>query len=396
MPDVPKRGFSIDEFIRRLAAIQSQMSAQGIGALLLTTEHDIFYFSGFLSQFWQSPTRPWYVIIPDQGRPIAVIPEIGVNAMSSEFIQDIRSWPAPHPEDDGISLLTDALLEVLSRSVSSVIGINKGSETHIRMPLNDFERLGNNLSQARPNFKMIDATPAIRAVRMIKSESEIDKIRYVAQCVSNVFDRLFLFSDIGMTDAQLFRTFTTECLSAGVDTVSYLVGGAGRHGYDDIISPPSGRRLQDADVLIFDTGCTFDGYFCDFDRNYGFGSVNDAAKRAYQAVWQATEAGLKMARPGNTCAQVFSTMHAVLEKAGAIGETVGRYGHGLGIQLTEPPSFAAWEHTVLREGMVMTLEPGMFYRPGKMIVHEENIVIRKAGPELLSRRAPPELPIKLS
>ena len=129
MLDVPKRGFSIDEFVRRLAAIQSEMSAQGIGALLLTTEHDIFYFSGFQSQFWQSPTRPWYVIIPDQGRPIAVIPEIGVNAMSSEFIQDIRSWPAPHPEDDGISLLTEALLEVLSRSASSVIGINKGSET---------------------------------------------------------------------------------------------------------------------------------------------------------------------------------------------------------------------------------------------------------------------------
>ena len=47
MLDVPERGFSIDEFVRRLAAIQSQMSAQGIGALLLTTEHDIFYFSGF-------------------------------------------------------------------------------------------------------------------------------------------------------------------------------------------------------------------------------------------------------------------------------------------------------------------------------------------------------------
>jgi Xaa-Pro aminopeptidase len=89
-------------------------------------------------------------------------------------------------------------------------------------------------------------------------------------------------------------------------------------------------------------------------------------------------------------------MHTVLEKAGAIGETVGRYGHGLGIQLTEPPSFATWEDTVLCEGMVMTLEPGMFYQPGKMIVHEENIVIRKTGPELLSRRAPPELPIKPS
>jgi Xaa-Pro aminopeptidase len=62
---------------------------------------------------------------------------------------------------------------------------------------------------------------------MLKSEAEIDKIRYVAECVSDVFDRLFTFAEVGMSDADLFRRFTIECLHAGVDTVSYLVGGAG-------------------------------------------------------------------------------------------------------------------------------------------------------------------------
>jgi len=388
------RGFSTQEFETRLSKIQASMFNEGMGALLLTTEHDIYYFTGFLSQFWQSPTRPWFVVIPAAGKPIAVIPEIGVNAMRSEFMSDIRSWSSPHATDDGVTLLSEALLEALDNSDSNIIGLNKGRETHIRMPLNDYERVMDMVIKSNPNMTIKDATPIIRYQRMIKSEAEINKIKYVASTVSSVFENLYSFADIGMTDAELFRNFKLECLKAGVDNVAYLVGGAGQHGYDDIISPPAGRKLQDGDILIFDTGCTFDGYYCDFDRNYGFGTVSEKAKNVHNAVWQATEAGLTMAKPGNSCAQVFRAMDEVLQKNGALGESVGRYGHGLGIQLTEPPSFTAWETDILREGMVMTLEPGMIYSPGKMIVHEENLVIRKNGPELISRRAPSELPIK--
>ena len=78
---------------------------------------------------------------------------------------------------------------------------------------------------------------------------------------------------------------------------------------------------------------------------------------------------------------------------GALGNDVGRLGHGLGMQLTEWPSNTAWDQTVLVPGMVMTLEPGMTYLPDKMMVHEENLVIREEGPQLLSRRAPAELPV---
>jgi len=70
----------------------------------------------------------------------------------------------------------------------------------------------------------------------------------------------------------------------------------------------------------------------------------------------------------------------------------GRLGHGLGITLTEWPSFTPLDQTELREGMVLTLEPGVEIAPGRILVHEENIVLRDAGPELLSRRAPAEMP----
>jgi Xaa-Pro dipeptidase len=82
-----------------------------------------------------------------------------------------------------------------------------------------------------------------------------------------------------------------------------------------------------------------------------------------------------------------------MDADGALGNDVGRIGHGLGMQLTEWPSHRPGDTTVLREGMVITLEPGMEFAPSKVMVHEENIVIRDGAPEILSRRAPSELPI---
>jgi len=83
-------------------------------------------------------------------------------------------------------------------------------------------------------------------------------------------------------------------------------------------------------------------------------------------------------------------MAAVIDQ-GASG--VGRYGHGLGMQLTEPPSLIDWDQTVLQPGMVITLEPSMTLTGGGMLVTEENIVIRDGPPQMLSRRAPAELPV---
>ena len=87
------------------------MAERGIDALLVCTEPEVRYFSGFLTPFWQSPTRPWFLVVPCSGKPVAVIPEIGVPLMSATWLDDIRSWPAPQPEDEGVSLLAEALAE---------------------------------------------------------------------------------------------------------------------------------------------------------------------------------------------------------------------------------------------------------------------------------------------
>jgi len=388
----PVRGFAEAEFRERLSKAQALMAEEAIDVLLLTTEPDVRYFSGFHTQFWQSPTRPWYLLVPAGGEPVAVIPGIGAECMGRTWVRDMRTWASPHPVDDGVSLLAAAILEIAG--FSPTIGLLKGRETHLRAPLNDFELLKEKLIGA--NWK--DATALVQGLRVIKSEAEIEKIAHIAGVASSAFDAVAQFVRTGMSEIEVFRAFRIACLEKGADDVSYLVGGAGPGGYGDIISPPSARKLQSGDVLILDTGCVWDGYFCDFDRNFALGSADQKARNAHQVCWDATEAGLAMAKPGKTCADLFEAMNEVMAPHAIISDgDVGRLGHGLGMQLTEFPSHTAWDETVLEVGMVLTLEPGYAFATSqgkaKMMVHEENIVIREDGPQLLSKRAARDLPV---
>lgn len=384
---MPERGFSEAEFAARTAKAQGQMATQGMSGLLLLSEPEVRYFSGFQTLFWQSPTRPWFLFVPAEGKPIAIIPEIGADLMRGTWIDDIRTWSAPAPDDDGISLLTELLSPFAARG--ETIGVMKGHETALRMPLGDYERLMAGLT----GLKITDCTELVRGLRMVKSEAEIEKLAHICAIGSATFAELPNIASAGMPLEDVFRAFRREALAQGADDMPYLVGGADQGGYSDVISPPSSRPLQNGDVLMLDTGAVWDGYFCDFDRNWAIGRADDAAKQAYDVLWRATEAGLAAARPGATCRELFQAMNKVISELDDQGGDVGRLGHGLGMQLTEWPSHAAWDETVLEENMVLTLEPSLSYGAGHMMVHEENLVVQADGVRLLSTRAAPELPV---
>ena len=386
-PDTPARGFPQSEFEARTARAQAAMARDGIAGLLLMTEPEVRYFSGFHTLFWQSPTRPWFLFVPAEGKPIAIIPEIGAALMRRTWLDDIRTWSAPAPEDDGVSLLTDLLAPYHARN--ETIGVMKGHETALRMPLGDWERL----MAALPGLRICDSTRLVQRLRMVKSTAEIEKLAHICGIGSASFRRVPELVTEGMPLEEVFRSFRREALAQGADDVPYLVGAAEQGGYADVISPPTRKPLAAGDILMLDTGCCWDGYFCDFDRNWAIGHAGDAARRAHDVLWRATEAGIAAARPGATARDLFLAMSAVIAELDKSGGDIGRLGHGLGMQLTEQPSHAAFDETELAENMVLTLEPSLSYGDGLMMVHEENIVVTPQGGRLLTERAPSELPL---
>jgi Xaa-Pro aminopeptidase len=381
----PSLIFPAEEYRRRIHTLQTEMAKSDLAAVLLTTPADVFYTTGFLTRFWESPARPWFVIVPASGAPVAVIPAIGAELMSRTSLRDIRTWSAPDPHDDGVSLLAATLRDLTPEAAR--IGLPMGLETHLRMPVADFLRV----EAAIGTRRMVDGTQAVFRTREVKSEAEITKIRAACAVADAAYARVPEFARPGMSLAEVFRSFQIALLQEGADWVSYVAGGAGQGGYGDVISPADARPLTRGDVLMLDTGAVRDGYFCDFDRNYAIGPASDAVRRAQDALFSATETALATLRPGMRACDLHRILTEDLRARGATPGG-GRLGHGLGITLTEWPSLTPLDTTVLREGMVLTLEPGVDIAPGRILVHEENIVLRADGPELLSRRAPAELP----
>ena len=374
MTDFPRA-----EYETRLEAANSAMQAISLDAILLASEAEVRYFTGFRTQFWQSPTRPWFVILRRDKPPLAIIPEIGAELMARSDIADIEAWPSPRPDDDGLSMLKDRL------SHCRRLGVLMGHETTFRMPLNDVFEL-----RASLPADWIDATDIIRNLRMVKSEREIAYIRQICGIASQGFARVPEIANAGQSLSSVFREFKRMLLELGADDVPYLVGGVDHPSYDDVISPPDDRPLSNGHILMLDTGATLNGYFCDFDRNYAVETPTESAQRAYAKLYDATDAAMEMARPGVQACDLFAAMAKSMDTQNS---DVGRFGHGLGMQLTEWPSLAAWDETIIQENMVLTLEPSIEVDGGGIMVTEENILITDGAPILLSTRAPKELPV---
>jgi Xaa-Pro aminopeptidase len=373
------RGFAQAEYRARVARAQARMQDAGLGALLLTTEPDVRYFTGFLTRFWESPSRPWFLVLPVQGYPVAVIPSIGAALMAKTWIADIRTWSAPNPADDGVSLLAETL-----REVGGPVGVPSGYETHLRMPLADFERV-----RTAGGLVFADDGGIVAGLRAIKSEAEISKIADTCTIAGRAFARMAEIAGEGVPLSQVFRDFQRLLLEEGADWVPYIAGGAGPDGYGDVISPASDAPLRAGDVMMLDTGAVRDGYFCDYDRNFAIGRASVVAQDGYARLIEATQAAFEMARPGVRACDLWRVMADIV----GAGEEAGRLGHALGMQLTEGLSLTPHDKTELRAGMVLTLEPGVEIRPGTIMVHEENIAITEGVARRLSPFAGPGLPV---
>lgn len=374
-------GFKLKEYENRLEKAQSLMHLNQIDILLITSEQFMRYFTGFSTQFWQSPTRPWYLIIPIKGLPKAVIPDIGLSAMQKTWIKEIYTWPSPRPKDEGISLISKLMNEFPSKF--NYVGAELGKEMSLRMPLMDFFFLQSTLSR-----KIIDASSILWELRLIKSNAEIDKIKHICKIASNSFENLPSLINKGDSERDIAKKMKIDLISQGADSIPYLPVISGVGGVSQIIYEPTNRVLKSGDILFVDTGSTYDGYFCDFDRNYSIGKASKIVNDIYEILWVATQNAIEAATPGLFLSDLWKLMANSLNKYLPNNFNKGRFGHSFGLQLTEPPSITFNNNMKLEPNMVLTLEPSIEFTPGKMLVHEENIVIRENGAELLTSRAP--------
>jgi Xaa-Pro aminopeptidase len=379
--------FELAEYENRIEHVRRMMTPARLDAIVITSEFNHRYLSGFTTQFWRSPTRPWYFILPRLAEPCLVVPSQGVeNSIRTSWVDNVLTFPSPNPGNEGIDVVVAQLRKC--EATFGHIGFEIGQESRLGITVSDFERIIAGISPSA----VADAESLLRRARQIKSPAEVKKIARACALAGESYDMVPEFARIGRREDEIVRAMHVDLIKRGIDKAPYLIGCSGPGGYPDGIMGPTDKIVERGDVMIIDTGSVFDGYYCDFNRNWAFGEASDAAKRAYALCWKATEAGLAALRPGAKASDLFRAQAKVLEEVSS--DWLGtRMGHGVGIQMTETPSNRIGDDTILEVGMVMTIEPGIFYGPRHLMLHEEDALITANGVELLTRRAPPELPI---
>ena len=381
MNDFPK-----EEFANRISKIQENLEKESLQAVIITSPSNFRYFSGLDSNFWESPTRPWFLVISQKNPIKAIVPSIGITAIEKTLIKDIEVWQSPNPNDEGVTALKKI---IKSFPKNSNIGFELANETHLRMNIEDFINIREELS----DYNFVDASKVIWNLRKIKSKNEIENITKICSIANTVFDNFPEKIYANITEREAASIFKNELIKNGADYIMYMACASGQGGYDQIISNPTEKKLESGDILIIDTGSTLNGYFCDFDRNFGFGKINKNSIDAYRRLWEATELTLENIKPGISCSEIYYLLSKNLVSKEKNVASVGRMGHGVGLQLTEPPSIMENDKTIIKENMIITLEPSIELSKNLILVQEENLLITKNGYKLLSTRTPEKLPI---
>jgi Xaa-Pro dipeptidase len=391
----PYLSFAKPEFESRAEHTRLKMAEAGLDSLFITSEHNFRYLTGYILQSPVQQARPRFLHCPARRRTVRS------RAANQSRRNAAHELGLRHQDLDGAEprrRRCDIVAHVLTTFAEKFgrIGAELGPESSLGMPVLDFLWLRELIAPS----ELADAARLCSEVRMTKSPGEIERIREICTIVSDGFEALPSQLEMGDTEWSACWKLQLDLTRRGAHRTFNITGVSGHQGYDNPNTGPTARPVGAGDILFIDTGCSIDNYWCDFDRHFASGAPSDIVRRAYDTLYRATDAGIEAAAPGRRACDVWRAMMSVIENAGAPPSSIGRMGHGIDLLAPEPPSINATDTTQLESGMVITLEPSLSYEVAdtagperRIMVHEENLVITEAGCELLSRRAPLEMPV---
>ena len=373
------------EYEGRWARARAAMAGAGLDALLLTAEANYRYFSGHHTGFWLSKARPMLMLLPREREPVLLLTTNQVpQAELMSPVKDIRSWDGFMAE--AIPVLADAVRGLgLPRPR---IGAELGFKQRLGMPHAEFGRLQGLL----PEAAFVDAAALLWTVRRVKSPDEIRCLREAARITAAAYEAMFAQVRPGTTEREAHRRFLVTLFEEGAERPGYIPITSGRGHYHRRTGGPTDRALEPGDLLWLDGGCSYLGYWSDFSRTVAVGRSSPEQADTYARLREITHRCLEAVRPGLPIAGIARRAEAEFRRAGFPWGATSRIGHGIGLDLTEPPSVRGDVEEALSPGMVLTIEPTVLAEHG-LYQLEEIYAVTASGHELLTRPSAPALPV---
>jgi Xaa-Pro dipeptidase len=351
--------------LRRLITLQS---ARSLDCAALMPGPSLRYLTGLTMH---PSERPTLALFPLQSSPALILPLLETQGLSEKLPFEMRLFP--YTDEDGPQGAFEAAAAALE-----LAGKRIGVE-FLQMRVLELRRL----EQVAPGCRVLAFEAFLQELRACKDDSELEQMRRAIRITETALSAAIAQVHPGQTEEEIATELRVEMLRAGAEEVAFIIVVAGPRTASPHVNPSS-RPLEREDVLIVDCGAVCGGYVADITRTFAVGEIPAELERVYAVVQAANEAGRAAVRPGIAAQEVDRATRRVIAEAGYGDHFIHRTGHGLGLEVHEPPYIVEGNEELLQPGMTFTVEPGV-YVPGLGGVRiEDDVVVTPTGAETLT------------
>lgn len=361
----------------RLSRVRAGMKAHGLDTLILTPGASMRYLTGFSEEGHERllalvvpKEEPWFFLTPSLNA--AQVRENPAGVIDVRMWDDAHGWEALLQE-----IVVDHTLDI------GVIGIDDD------MPA----RFSVVIQQLMPTTPLHLAGPAFAALRAAKDTLELASMQHAADATDALIPIAFAACRPGASELSVALALQQAMSEAGLEPSFATIVGAGPNGA--LPHHHTGKtKIKRGDIVVMDFGVVVEGYYGDITRVAAVEEASDEARKVYDIVYRAHQAGVDAVQPGATAHDVDEAARKVIVDAGYGEFFLHRTGHGIGLECHEAPSIVGGNMTLLQPGHCFSVEPGI-YLPGQFGVRLENIVtVTDDGrARVLNQPIPPELPV---
>jgi Xaa-Pro dipeptidase len=355
-------------FKTRLRRLSDLQSAQAFDFVALMPGPNSRYLTGLAMH---TSERPSLFLFPMQGSPALILPLLEAQGLPENLRSEVRLFTYTDEEGpQGAFEAAAAALELAGKRI--------GAE-FLQMRVMELRRL----ERVAPGCHILAFEAFLQELRVRKDDSEVEEMCRAIRITENALSATIAQVHLGQTEEEIATDLRMEMLRAGADEVAFIIAVAGPR----TASPHanlSSRPVEQGDMLIVDCGAMCGGYMADITRTFAVGAIPAELERVYAVVRAANEAGRAAVRPGIAAQEVDRAARRVIVEAGYGEYFIHRTGHGLGLEVHEPPYIVEGNEELLQPGMTFTVEPGI-YIPGLGGVRiEDDVVVTTTGAETLT------------
>jgi Xaa-Pro dipeptidase len=392
-PDVPYA-----EWKSRIDKVKMLMVEKGIDVLVLFMRNNIRYFFGFQTIHWDiADLQPAIGIIPAVGAPVLITADFlsgNAQAFGWPSAIDIKIYAKSHEVTAQRELpkkIADLLKDMGCEKKTIALEMGGMGYLYIPRPLNDIE----NFKSALPAATFVNGDEIIWDCRMIKSALEVDRIRQAVQVVTRMHAAIVEGYKPGMAETELEKIIRHVEVDAGdfggMDNSmsAALLCGKEKEGIIDVMSLDGVMAINKDDYIVADLQHRHKGYWSDIARIFQVAPLTEKMQRNYKLCAEGLDSAASVIKPGLKVNELFKAALSPLEKAG-VPAAVEMAGHGIGLDIHEPPMIDASTEMLLREGMVLAVEVWLIdggWRStggGGIFGYEDQFVVTDKGHERIS------------